>query len=126
MSKTYTISCIRAGIGSDAAWVLSGEDLNGEISGVSNGNISINFGDTIVLNREQDGVISDRPYIMDQSFSQQEELTGDVDGVTATTSTVVFKPTSSGIFYIRNNQYTNAEATIACLWSLNTRLSFET
>lgn len=111
-AKTFTVVCRRSGTGSSAAWILRGVDRNGEISGVSNGSISINFGDTLILDREEDGVISDRPYIMSQSYAQQREMTGDVDGVTVTASTVVFNPISVGTFYIRNNSYTNAEATI--------------
>lgn len=111
-AKTFTVVCRRSGTGSSAAWILRGVDRNGEISGVSNGSISINFGDTLILDREEDGVISDRPYIMSQSYAQQREMTGDVDGVTVTASTVVFNPISVGTFYIRNNSYSDAEATI--------------
>jgi hypothetical protein len=56
--------------------------------------------------------VGDRPYINNQSVSQQPEMTVDVNGVSVTASTVIFKPVSVGTYYIRHNQQTNAEATI--------------
>ena len=110
--QTFTLNISRTGTGSSAAWVVSGQDRSGQISGVSNGNITIELGDTLILDREQDGVVGDRPYINNQSFSQQPEMTADVNGVTVTASTVIFKPVSLGTYYIRHNQSANAEATI--------------
>jgi hypothetical protein len=56
--------------------------------------------------------VGDRPYINNQRVSQQPEMTVDVNGVSDTASTVIFKPVSVGTYYIRHNQQTNAEATI--------------
>ena len=103
--KWWSIS--RTGTGSSAAWVISGQ-----VTGVSNGNITLELGDTLILDREQDGVVGDRPYINNQSVSEQPEITVDVNGVSVTASTVIFKPVSVGTYYIRHNQHTNAEATI--------------